>query len=251
MCLLLIAFKIHPHYKLLLAANRDEFYNRPTEPAAWQGNKKDVLSGTDLEAGGTWLGITRKGKLAAITNFRERGNQKENAPSRGNIVSLYLKRDTEAREYLLELESRRDAYNGFNLILGDVDHLFYYSNRAKGLTVLKPGIYGLSNSLLDVPWPKITVGKEKLAKIILEEYVYIEAIFSLLRNEQMADNEKLPDTGVGLDFERILSPLFIKTEKYGTRSSTVVLVDKKNQVFFEERSFVPPAHNQYQFKIQI
>jgi len=251
MCLLLIAYKTHPRYKLIAVANRDEYYDRPTDPATWWGEEKNVLAGKDLKAGGTWLGITREGKFAAITNYREKGNQNEKTPSRGLLVASYLEKSINPREDLRDLEPRRDTYNGFNLIVGDVDHLNYYSNRKKGTMVLKSGIYGLSNSFLDVPWPKVKLGKQKLEQIINLEDFSIEEIFVLLKNEQKPEDHELPDTGVGLEYERILSPVFIKTEKYGTRSSTVLLVDKKNRVVFEERSFIPPAHNQFQFNIQI
>lgn len=248
MCLILLAFKGHPGYKLIVAANRDEYYDRPTLPAAWWPDAPMLLGGKDLKQGGTWLGITRSGRLAAITNFRQGISAMESAPSRGRLVGDYLLGTDSPMAYLEKLKPVADRYNGFNLILGDADHLWYFSNRGAEVIKLQPGLYGLSNGLLDTPWPKVVKGKTRLREAIHNESpVTAQAIFSLLRDEEAAADEALPDTGVGIEVERVLSPLFIKTPEYGTRSSTVVMIDYENRVYFEEQSVVPPARNHYRF----
>ena len=250
MCLLLIAYKKHPEYKLIVAANRDEFYDRPTAPVKWWDDNPSVLGGKDLKSGGTWLGMTKSGKFAAITNYRDPESRKDNARSRGLVVSDYLSGDCSASDYVDSLSSRSSFYNGFNLMCGDAKGLYYYSNRGGDPLCLGAGLYGLSNHLLDSPWPKVEKGKKVLSKILFNApSIFVESVFSLLENNDIPPDPSLPDTGVGIDWERILSPIFIKSEKYGTRSSTVILVDNRGEVYLKERSFVPPSENSYSFKI--
>jgi uncharacterized protein with NRDE domain len=251
MCLLLFAFQTHPRYKLILSANRDEYYHRPTAPAGWWEEARFLLAGKDLEAGGTWMGITKKGKLAALTNYRGTESHKENAPSRGALVSQYLLSDISSQEYLEELQTKSAGYNGFNLILGDMDKLCYYSNRQEKILRVLPGVHGLSNDALDTPWPKVVKGKQILEQQVLNQpEISLETVFSFLEDKEMAPEDQLPDTGIGIHYERVLSSIFIKSPQYGTRSSTVLLVDKNNHVTFAERGFVPPSERKYQFTIQ-
>lgn len=250
MCLILLAFQTHPRYKLILAANRDEYYQRPTAPAGWWEEARFLLAGKDLEAGGTWMGITKKGKLAALTNYRGTESHKENAPSRGALVSQYLLSNISSREYLEELQAKSAGYNGFNLILGDMDKLCYYSDRQKKILHIAPGVHGLSNDSLDTPWPKVIKGKQILEQQVLNQpEISLESIFSFLEDTEMAPDDQLPDTSIGIGYERVLSSIFIKSPGYGTRSSTVLLVDKDNQVTFAERGFVPQSERKYQFII--
>ena len=250
MCLIIFAFQTHPRYKLILAANRDEYYHRPTAPAGWWKEARFLLAGKDLEAGGTWMGITKKGKLAALTNYRGTPSHKKNAPSRGALVTQYLLSNISSREYLEELRAKRSEYSGFNLILGDMDQLCYYSNRQNKILHVPPGVHGLSNDSLDTPWPKVVKGKQILEQQVLSQpEISLASIFSLLEDTEMAPDHQLPDTGVGIEYERTLSPIFIKSPQYGTRSSTVLLVDKDNRVTFAERGFVPPSERKYQFKV--
>lgn len=250
MCLIIFAFQTHPRYKLILAANRDEYYHRPTAPAGWWREARFLLAGKDLEAGGTWMGITKKGKLAVLTNYRGTDSHKKNAPSRGTLVSQYLRSNISSREYLEELRAKSSKYNGFNLILGDMDNLCYYSNRQNKILHLASGIHGLSNDSLDTSWPKVVKGKQILEQQVLNQpEISLESIFSFLKDTEMPPDDHLPDTGIGIELERVLSPIFIKSPGYGTRSSTVLLVDKDNQVTFAERGFVPPSKKEYRFII--
>jgi uncharacterized protein with NRDE domain len=251
MCLIIFAFQTHPRYKLILAANRDEYYCRPTAPAGWWKEARFLLAGKDLEARGTWMGITKKGKLAALTNYRGNEPHKKNAPSRGALVSQYLLSNISGREYLEELMAKSDQYNGFNLILGDMDNLCYYSNWQEKIFQVPPGVHGLSNDSLDTPWTKVVKGKQKLEQQVLSQpEISLEAIFSFLEDTEMAPDHQLPDTGIDIGYERVLSSIFIKSPAYGTRSSTVLLVDKDNRVTFAERCFVPPSEREYRFRIQ-
>jgi uncharacterized protein with NRDE domain len=240
MCLLLFAFKAHPTYKLILAANRDEYYDRPTAPARFWDEAPYLLAGKDLRAGGTWFGITRNGKIAAITNYRDPSSITKGAPSRGEIVSNYLLGPEGPDAYLKILAKKADGYNGFNLVLGDRERLIWYSNRNGEPHNLSPGIYGLSNHLLDTSWPKVSLSKAALSsRISGGKEPSPEALFRILRDGTVPDDDRLPSTGVGLEWERILSPIFIESPNYGTRSSTLLFIDHNDHVSFFERTFTP------------
>src|SRR2546423_1416608 len=255
MCIILLAYKAHPVYTLVLAANRDEFYERPTAVADYWEDAPGLLGGRDLERGGTWLGVTEAGRLAAVTNFREPGQRASAAPSRGLLVSDFLRSRETVEAYLERLAADACLHNGFNLIVGDSDLLYYYSNRAHAPQALGPGIYGVSNHLLDTPWPKVARGKEALAEILFAgDALRPDAIFRLLADRTCADDSCLPDTGVGRDLERVLSPLFITSPIYGTRSSTVLLLDQEGRMTFIERTFTNGSERWdevgYEFKIR-
>ena len=241
MCLVVFANKVHKDYKFIFAANRDEFYNRPTEQAEFWNNYPDLLAGKDLQAGGTWMGITKQGRFAAITNFRDLRNFKENAPSRGKLTLDFLVNDIEPKGYYKSLKPDLTNYNGFNLLLGNVDEFYYFSNKKDGLIKLESGIYGLSNALLDTPWPKVEKSKLYLKKIIQQTEIHPWEVLNILSDTILAKDEELPYTGVGLELERLLSPVFTKMEKYGTRCSTIVMVDKNNNVKFVEKSYFANA----------
>ena len=240
MCLLLLALKSHPVYKLVIAANRDEFYDRPTAPASFWDDRPDLLAGRDLRAGGTWFGINRKGRVAAITNYRDPASIKSNAPSRGELVSDFLTGDEKPEEYLVGLDLKAGAYNGFNLIVGVKDQICWYSNCGNGTRSLIPGIYGVSNHLLDTPWPKVSRGKASLENILSNNPITSpEVLFDMLLDRSIPDDDNLPDTGVGLEWERLLSSIFISSPNYGTRSSAILLIDRNNHVTFMERTHIP------------
>jgi uncharacterized protein with NRDE domain len=240
MCLLLIALDQHPEYRLVVAANRDEYYDRTTRRAAFWEDTPGLLAGRDLRAGGTWLGITLDGKIAAVTNYRNPANLKPHAPSRGNLVCDFLRGIEPAGTYLGNLSGTSEPYNGFNLIAGSVDELFWYSNRGGDISRLSRGVYGLSNHLLDTPWPKVEKARNGLKRLLASgDEFKPEDLFILLRDRTRAPDKDLPQTGVGMAWERILAPIFISGPTYGTRSSTLILVDRKNRVLFTERTFHP------------
>lgn len=239
MCLLLFAWKMRDDYPLIFAANRDEFYERPSASAHFWDDNPDILAGRDLKEGGAWLGMTKTGRIAALTNYRDPKSFRAGAPSRGELVSGYLKGTDDAKSYLTALERNAYRYNGFNLVVGDRFDLYYFSNRA-AVKKLNAGIYGLSNSLLDVSWPKVQRGKEKFTPIISAKgKPSTERLFRLLDDRVVFSDDLLPDTGVGPEYERMLSPLFIQSADYayGTRFSTVIIVDQKGKTTFSERVF--------------
>lgn len=237
MCLIFLSLNDHPKYKLIVVANRDEFYNRQTSPAEYWDDNKKILAGRDLEAGGTWMGITTHGKIAMVTNYRDLKSIKQNAPSRGKLVSDYLMSEDRPLDYLNEVAAKSNSYNGFNLIVGNLNELYYHSNFREGLSPIPPGSHGLSNHLLDTPWPKVRYGLEKFQTTINKNEVDPDELLDLMYNDRLASDDELPDTGVGLERERMLSSIFIKSAGYGSRSSTVVLMDKKNKVVFVERTY--------------
>jgi len=237
-CLILFSFRQHPRYPLVIAANRDEFYNRASSPAAFWDDEPGMLAGKDLVAGGTWFGVTRSGRIAAITNYREPGFHRMDVPSRGALVTGYLRGAETPEEYLKKLDKEAGRYNGFSLILGGIHRLYYFSNRSDGFQAVTPGLYGLSNHLLDTAWPKVERGKRALAEILSGGGdPDPEELFHVLADRSRPPDDSLPHTGVGLEWERILSSLFITSPVYGTRSSTVLLVNGEGRVTFVEKVF--------------
>jgi uncharacterized protein with NRDE domain len=238
-CLVLIALDRHPDYSLIVAANRDEFYDRPTAAADFWTDRPWILGGRDLEAGGTWLGVDRRGRFAAVTNYRQ-GEREPAAPqSRGLLVSEYLAADLTARDHVEHVARDAAQYNGFNLIAGEGRELYYFSNREGQARALGPGVYGLSNHLLDSPWPKVTSGKSGLSALLSGGSELIPDLLTLLSDRSQAADDSLPRTGVSLEWERLLSAAFITSPSYGTRSSTVLLVGRDGRVVLVERSFGP------------
>ena len=237
MCLLLMALDCHPSYQLLVAANRDEFLSRPTAAAAFWEDAPHVLAGRDLQEGGTWMGITRRGWLAMLTNVRDPLSYRADAPSRGRLVSDFLLQEMQPEPYLSRLLETGPAYNGFNLVFGTPRELFCYNNRSNQGQRLEPGLHGLSNDSLNAPWPKVERGKQKLAEVLrAREEIKAEDLLSLLQDQHQPRDEQLPDTGVGLELERFLAPIFISGSTYGTRSSTALLVTHEGRVAFAEQS---------------
>lgn len=237
MCLLLFAYRLHPRYPLVVAANRDEFHRRPAVPAQWWEGLP-VLAGRDLEAGGTWMGVNRRGRFAAVTNYRDPASHQAGRRSRGELVLAALESETPAA-FLDELPQRAALYNDFNLIFGGADGLYAFSSRGQA-AALAPGLYGLSNHLLETPWPKVTRGKAALQRYLDEDQPPdLESLFQLLADRHLAADEQLPQTGIGLEWERRLAPLFIVSPDYGTRASTLLLADDRGGVTYAERSFMP------------
>ena len=239
MCLIFLGYDVHPAYRLIVAANRDEYYDRPTKPLDFWEDVPEILAGRDMIGMGTWMGITRSGRFAAITNYRDPLSQKSDAPSRGLLVSRFLSENMSPKRYLESVRMSGHEYNGFNLLIGDRSALWYYSNKGNDILQITPGIYGLSNHLLDTPWHKVEKGKAALKTVFAEAEIDIAAIFHILGDREYPPDDKLPDTGVGITWERILSPIFVASDSYGTRSSSVLLIKKTGEIFFEERSFIP------------
>jgi uncharacterized protein with NRDE domain len=237
MCLILIAWQAHPDYPLVVAANRDEFFARPTAAAAFWPDASQVLAGRDLEAGGTWLGVSQQRRFAALTNYREGGRQRVDARSRGALVADFLTSRASPVAYLNQLETAAEEYNGFNLLVGNGESLAYYSNRGDGQPRwLKPGIYGLSNHLLDTPWPKLASAKAAFAAALLALPAN-DLFLDLLADQEIVPDTHLPETGVPLAWERILSAVFVRSENYGTRASTLLTIDRDGRTTLLERSF--------------
>jgi uncharacterized protein with NRDE domain len=238
MCLIFVAYKYKLPYDLVIAANRDEFYERPSAPAEFWKEAPSVLGGRDLMAGGTWLGVTKTGRFAAITNYRDPGFYKHQAPSRGCLVSSFLKGTEAPGDYVRKIAAGADEYNGFSLFVGDRSSMDYVSNRGSGPKGLSPGLYGLSNHLLDTPWPKVERGKKALEALLADpDHLREEALFNILADRSRPPDELLPSTGVSLEWERILASPFIVSRVYGTRSSTVILVHRDGKVTFVEKVF--------------
>ncbi len=236
MCLILFAYRAHPDYRLVVAANRDEWFRRPTAAAAFWPDAPQLLAGRDLEQRGTWLGITGAGRFAAVTNFRDPTSHRAAAPSRGELVSRFLLSSASPGDYLAGLRTEAPHYNGFSLLVADRESLYYCSNREGVIRALAPGIYGLSNHLLDVPWPKVRHGKARLAELLARGPT-ADALLELLADTGVAPDAELPRTGVELEWERKLSARRIVADGYGTRSSTAVLVSADGEVSFVERTF--------------
>jgi uncharacterized protein with NRDE domain len=247
MCLIVFAWRVIPGVPVVACANRDEFYDRPSAPAAPWPEHPNLIAGRDLEHGGSWMGITREGadgpKFAALTNIRAPGEVRPDAPSRGELVADFLKSSLSAAEYLALVQARGDVYNGFNLVLGDRTALYWYSNRAgddpRNGQPLEPGrIYGVSNGLLDAPWPKVTRTKAQFASLLCQGAPE-DAYFEMLADTTRAPDMRLPETGVPLDLERVLSAVCIETPGYGTRTSTVVKLYENAPAELHERIVRP------------
>jgi len=239
MCLIAFSYKTHPKYKLIVATNRDEFYKRPTRPAQFwiDEGQPQLLAGKDLKANGTWIGISKNGKWGALTNFRDLSNIHEDAPTRGTLVLDFLKSAEPANEYLQNLVGSTQDYNGFNLLIGDTDKLYHYSNESQQISEIEPGIHGVSNALLDTSWPKLDYAKRNLQHVLSGETFEKEDLFQILKNPEKAADDQLPSTGLSYELEKAISPVFIKTENYGTLCSTLLMIDYEGNAEFTERRY--------------
>jgi uncharacterized protein with NRDE domain len=233
MCLILVVWRRHPQYPCLIAANRDEFHSRAAEPAHWWHDRPQILAGRDLVAGGTWLGVTRTGRFAALTNYRSPQHRRTDVPSRGSLVTDALESRGTALDDLSGLQRVSPGYNGFNLIYSDGQSLAVHESVPQVGRVLAPGIYGLSNHVLDTPWPKVERAKERL-HALLDKNIDPTSVLELLRDDRPARDEDLPGTGMSLEWERLLSSAFIRGSDYGTRCSTIIRIDQDGKVYFDE-----------------
>jgi uncharacterized protein with NRDE domain len=244
MCLIVFAWQAHPSYPLVLAANRDEFLDRPTLQLDYWKDLPDVLGGRDVEKGGSWLATHVDGRWAAVTNFRDGGTASSPANlSRGHLVMNYVASGDQAKDYARHITQPLAEYAGCNLLVGDSDSLFFVSNRLQGerraeAESVAAGVHGLSNHSLDTPWPKVQRAKRKLRQLIDDgSELREDDLFGLLADRTPAQDDELPSTGVPVEWERVLSPPFIVSESYGTRASTVVLMSKDGTANVCERSF--------------
>ena len=254
MCLIHFHYKEHPIYQLIIVANRDEFYNRPTKQAHFWEDEPEILAGRDLLQKGTWLGISKNGKFAAITNFRD-PRLPERPYSRGNIVRNFLTASTTPKDFVDQLERERDSYVGYNVIISDGKEFYHYNNILNEKNEIPPGTHSISNHSLNTPWPKVVKGKSLLSNYLKNhpERIQISDLFDILMDREIAPDDQLPDTGVGLEMERYLSSSFICLPHYGTRCSTVLLVDYEKNVTFVERTYEKGEfqfENRFEFKIK-
>jgi len=247
MCLIVFAWHVVPGVPVIAAANRDEFYDRPAAPAGpWPG-QPNVIAGRDLQGGGSWMGVTLDGangpRFAALTNIRSPDERRADAPSRGALVADFLRGEMDAAAYLAALAARPDLYNGYNLVLGDGDALYWYSNRGQhdprnGQPLERGRIYGMSNGLLDTPWPKVLRTKAQFASLLCQGAPE-DAYFEMLADTTRAPDVRLPETGMPIEVERMLSPVCIESPGYGTRTSTVVKLYRDAAPELHERVVVP------------
>ena len=242
MCLILFAYKASDDWPLVVASNRDEAYQRPTKEAHFWIDAPHVLAGRDLEKGGTWMGVDKSGRFAAVTNYREGVPSIHQAPrSRGELIEHFFRQNASARQYLDVVKGEGEFYAGFSCLMGDMQALYFYSNRMEEIKAIDPGVHGLSNAFLDTPWPKVQSGREELSQLLSKpETLSRDAVFQMLHDQRTYEMAQLPRTGIESAREKALSAKFIAVdERYGTRSSTVIMVHASGQVHYEERSFEP------------
>ena len=233
MCLVLLVWRMNPQYPLVVAANRDEFHARPAARAGWWPDHPQILAGRDLQAAGTWLGLTRTGRFAALTNYRDPEQRRAAAPSRGALVADMLMAGGSVAEGLAHLRSVGDEYNAFNLIFSDGERLGIFESALRSGRELGPGVYGLSNHLLDTPWPKVQDGKSRLESALCA-MTGTAPLLALLRDDRPASDERLPATGISLEWERLLSSAFVRAPDYGTRCSTIIRIERPGRAHFDE-----------------
>ena len=237
MCLITFAYQQHPNYPFILVANRDEFYARPTSAMHYWEDSPEILAGRDLQQMGTWLGINKAGRFAAVTNVRDGRFTGDNLRSRGELTREYLSSPQSASDYLDALESHKETFGLFNLLIADNTGLYYSSNRAADPKKLTPGIYGLSNAQLDTEWPKVVAAKAALTQAIQHTTLSSEDLRHVLHDSRVAPDEQLPDTGIAYEWEKLLSSAFIHSTNYGTRATTVLLQQRDGTTTLHEMSF--------------
>lgn len=236
MCILFLAIKQHPKYPVIICANRDEFHERPTQEAHFWHGKTKILAGKDLKAGGSWLGINSNGSFAAITNIRNGAAQSESKRSRGELVTSALHPNSQIN--LKWLVQNSDNYNAFNLIYGSLNHLVCYNSALKKQTSLSKGFYAISNGPLEDVWPKMAKGQYNLEQLVeTNEEILSDQLFGILKDQSMAPESELPNTGIPHEWEKKLSSIFIQSHDYGTRSSTVIKQNNHGMIDFYERAY--------------
>ena len=243
MCLILFAYQHHSDYPLIIAANRDEFFDRPATAAHYWPESPEIFAGKDLQAGGTWMGVTRTGRFAAVTNHRSTHTPPNPAISRGALCTDFLRSNVSPQQFLQEIGKNRLDYAGFNLLLGSPNQLLYYANQTGDAVELKAGIHGLSNGVLNDSWPKVEQGKSALSAALAQS-TEAEHLLHILMDDNPADASQVPDTGIGIDAEIVLSsrfipPINVRDNHYGTRNCTVLKIDRQNNSEWLEQAFSP------------
>ena len=241
MCLIVFSWQPDQEQPLILLANRDEFYQRPALPVDTWTDNPDIFGGRDIEAGGGWLAVDNKGRLATVTNYRE-WPKKIGERSRGELVSQFLSSDKPALDYLQSIQEYAQQYAGFNLLLADSSGLYYFSNRSQPLHIqkLNPGTYGLCNHQLDTPWPKLIKARARFQEVINHSDLPDPAsLLQIMQDEEKPEDALLPNTGVGLDMERLLSSPFISSRDYGTRNTSLLMFNRHGGVNWTEQSYQP------------
>lgn len=243
MCIAWIAYQVHPIYHIVIAANRDEFFSRPTAAAAYWSDPPGIAGGRDLKDQGTWFAADLYGRLGLLTNHRNFSLHKEAQKSRGVLIPAFLREKTSAEIFLKKTSEESENYNPYNLMVMDQSGLYYFDNVNRNITALSPGIYGLSNGFLDTPWPKLLRGKDRFEKILLDTPGSLspENFISLLRDPATAPDHALPSTGLTLEMERQLSSIYIDAGHYGTRAHTVYLQTLEGEITLYERSMLPAS----------
>ena len=239
MCLIAFGWKAHPHFSLIVGANRDEWRDRPASPATWWDDHPQILAGRDLKAGGTWMGVSRGGRFAAVTNFRDPSDKRSMARSRGELVTAFLLGTESPGDFLSSISARAHEYNGFNLVAADSSSMAYFGSRVGEIKLLEPGVYALSNHTLNEPWPKVISAKSALEAALwakMSETARQMAIYDFLSSKAIASDTALPDTGVGIERERVLSSALIVTPEYGTRASTILSITNDDSVSLSEHT---------------
>ncbi len=234
MCILFIAINQHPQYPVIICANRDEFHQRPTQNMHFW-SKPNILAGKDMQAGGTWLGLNSQGDFSALTNFRRPQHVDATKRSRGDLVLSALQNDKQAmQQYLIQNSIQ---YNDFNLIFGSLNNLQAFDSVNKKFITLSSGFHSICNGALDDIWPKMSLGVTKLEELISANKLDVDALFTVMMNEEVADNKHLPETGLAVDMELLFSSIFIKSPNYGTRSTTIILQHKTGGIDVHDHSY--------------
>ena len=238
MCLLVLAWRSHPRYRLVVAANRDEFHVRAATPLGIWGDQPRILGGRDQQAGGTWFAVDQQRRFGVITNFREPARARPGAPSRGNLIPQFLASTDSPQDYLSAQCTSADAYAGFSLLLADSEQLCYASNRGdRWQRELPAGMYGLSNHFLDTPWPKLLRVRAGLTRHLAADDINIESLLVMLADDQPSPHGNVPDVEMPADWARALSSPFVRHGSYGTRCSTVLLLEHSGAMQVVERRF--------------
>ena len=238
MCLVTFSLHSHAQFPLIVVANRDEFYDRPTAAVSFWEDAKTILAGRDLLQKGSWMGVSKNGRFATITNFRNPSLPESGQLSRGIIVQDFLESSLTAKTFIDQIQQQKHLYGGLNLLVYDGKEMHHYNNVLDDRSQIKPGIHSISNHTLNTPWPKVIHATQQLTNALEKNDLHTaEQLISILDDRSIAPDVALPQTGVGIHLERLLSPLFVKMTNYGTRSTTVILLDNHGHIQFLERTF--------------